>query len=856
MCYREGTSVLDLTGIHVACLSGENGAGKSALLEAMTWALWGKARARTLDDELISKGASDMEVDYHFVLGGQHYRVIRKRARKGSGGTTMLDVQVSPTGEEGTWRSMSGGTVRETQARINQLLKLDYDTFINSSFIMQGRADEFTVKNPAERKQVLADILGLEQYDRLEELAKEEVRQRKARIQELDIQISRIAKQLEERPDVQHHLEELEHAQAQAQHRLNEAREALAELLAEKQHLEYSRQQLEQYRSRLHELDGYITAAEKRIGQHLARKGGLEQILARREEIERGYAEWQSVQAQVAHYESVLEALRPLERQQSELEHEISSQAQNLRLQIQFAKREIENMQGELAARPALEQQLAEVLGMLDRLEALQRQHRDTRCQRDNLQVKYQNLSTEITDLERAGKEIRQKLDLLTAAHADGKGHADCPLCGTRLGEDAMERVRRSFEQDIAEKRESYNQKRKERDAIKTQLVEVERRLGEEEQQLASLEQYRNQRAELDHKLQQLAETERQLEGKKADLARIEAKLEQGDYAHEARQRLAAVKAEIERLAYDEQAHRNLKERLAELKGHKYDDLYDRLQIAEPALEAVLEELEQEERLVEAWKQQQEAIRKQEIELTPRLARLAEISEQYTEKQTEVAALDRQVRELEGAKGELKNKLKQYEELEVEKKEREAERQSALDEKVIYEELSTAFGKKGIQAMIIENVIPEVEDETNALLSRMTDGRMSVQFITQRDAKATKGVIETLDINIADEMGTRAYELYSGGEAFRVNFAMRIALSKLLARRAGAQLQTLVIDEGFGSQDGQGREKLIGAIRSIQDEFEKILVITHIEELKDEFPVRINIIKTGTGSKIVMDEGD
>jgi exonuclease SbcC len=98
----------------------------------------------------------------------------------------------------------------------------------------------------------------------------------------------------------------------------------------------------------------------------------------------------------------------------------------------------------------------------------------------------------------------------------------------------------------------------------------------------------------------------------------------------------------------------------------------------------------------------------------------------------------------------------------------------------------------------------------------------------------------------------RGYEMYSGGEAFRVNFAVRIALSKLLARRAGTQLQTLVIDEGFGSQDGQGREKLVSAIRSIQDDFEKILVITHIEELKDEFPTRINIIKTGTGSKIVM----
>ena len=63
-----------------------------------------------------------------------------------------------------------------------------------------------------------------------------------------------------------------------------------------------------------------------------------------------------------------------------------------------------------------------------------------------------------------------------------------------------------------------------------------------------------------------------------------------------------------------------------------------------------------------------------------------------------------------------------------------------------------------------------------------------------------------------------------------------------------------MIDEGFGSQDGQGREKLVSAIRSIQDDFEKILVITHIEELKDEFPTRINIIKTNTGSHVIMQD--
>jgi len=122
---------------------------------------------------------------------------------------------------------------------------------------------------------------------------------------------------------------------------------------------------------------------------------------------------------------------------------------------------------------------------------------------------------------------------------------------------------------------------------------------------------------------------------------------------------------------------------------------------------------------------------------------------------------------------------------------------------------------------------------------------------TQRAYKTKKAeTLETLDINISDELGTRRYEMYSGGEAFRINFALRIALSRLLARRAGAPLPTLFIDEGFGTQDSGGREKLIEAINSIQDDFEKIIVITHIEELKDAFPVRIDVTKTSEGSMI------
>ena len=174
-------------------------------------------------------------------------------------------------------------------------------------------------------------------------------------------------------------------------------------------------------------------------------------------------------------------------------------------------------------------------------------------------------------------------------------------------------------------------------------------------------------------------------------------------------------------------------------------------------------------------------------------------------------------------------------------------RQALLERKGLFDELTQAFGKKGIQAMLIETALPELEREANRLLSRMTDNQLHLTFETQRDTKKGE-VAETLDIKIADALGTRVYDAYSGGEAFRLDFAIRIALSKLLARRAGARLETLIIDEGFGSQDARGRERLVEAIISVQSDFRRVLVITHIQELKDMFPVQIEIVKTPNGS--------
>ncbi|OGE67158.1 hypothetical protein A3H81_04820, partial [Candidatus Daviesbacteria bacterium RIFCSPLOWO2_02_FULL_38_18] len=230
------------------------------------------------------------------------------------------------------------------------------------------------------------------------------------------------------------------------------------------------------------------------------------------------------------------------------------------------------------------------------------------------------------------------------------------------------------------------------------------------------------------------------------------------------------------------------------------------------------------------------------------LEKLPKTEGDLSEKQKQLEELRTEEKKAQGLMGQATQLISRAEQMEKLQKQKTNERVILEKEKQNFEELSLAFGKKGIQAMIIETAIPEIEDEANKLLDKLTDGRMKVAFLTQREGKTTDNIIETLDIIISDEMGQRPYDLYSGGETFRVNFAIRLAISKLLTRRAGARLQFLVIDEGFGTQDAQGRTRIVEVLDLIKNDFEKILIITHLEELKEEFPVRIEVSKTSIGS--------
>src|SRR5437660_9522470 len=178
MSYTDVNEPLRFDGIHVAVLTGDNGHGKSALLDAITWALWGRARSRAVDD-LIHSGATDMEVEFEFELDERQYRVIRKRQRRGKSGYSDLQFAVLA---DGGYKPLTERSVSETERLIERTLRMSYDTFTNSSFIQQGRADSFTTNSPAERKRILAEVLELGYYDELEGRAKERFKTREAEL--------------------------------------------------------------------------------------------------------------------------------------------------------------------------------------------------------------------------------------------------------------------------------------------------------------------------------------------------------------------------------------------------------------------------------------------------------------------------------------------------------------------------------------------------------------------------------------------------------------------------------------------------------------------------------------------------
>jgi len=1025
MCYRDDVPSLDLEGIHVACLCGDNGHGKSALLDSITWALWGKARAST-QDELVHQGQEDMAVELEFSARDQTYRVSRRYARRGKSGATVLELQVA-SGDG--FRAITGNSVRDTEARIRDLLHMDYDTFVNTAFLLQGRADEFTRASPAKRKEVLAEVLDLSHYEILEDRAKQRSQDARDRIATADSAIDLRRQELSQRPEHETQLAEVSALLERLVPELSSSRDHADTLRDRVGALKTRGQELDDLDRRISDRRREISDLEQRQRVHRSAAAAFEELVDREPEVRRQHAALEIARAnldrlaraafgatelgqerarlaaevavqlerlssravqlgctiqddleprarslpeiEVAYKELTAEqaALDELEvsvgrhREESrEVSQELECLAQTLALKngLDSQKAEIEQdiavqKAGLIAERDRLHERIErELRPQAGRLTAVEQELRAATQQESELEnqaetVRQRRREAEEMDgrigyLRQTNKdlltemeELRSKYDILVAQNA-----AQCPVCKQPLGPEGREHLEAEYREqglDLKQRYQANSDEEKSLVASHSELTNLIRRLdsereekqreaqtrrstaarGQEEARTAqqeldtsnprlmqldedlaanrfavdarrSLERLdaelvtlaydpdrqsavRERATQIGERLAKLEEelgggrrgtdsratalwadlqdsrrAQEELEPRRADLAEVQRAIGAEEYAPDERTRVDEIDREVAALGYDRAAHEAAQRRARDLEP--FADLNRRLDEAQEAFPREQKALETVRQTLERQRADMTGEDARRQELATALLTLPGLELEMARARDELADLERQEQTARVEERHRSEQLRRIADIAREIGGREKGRRELAERKSIYDELTVAFGKNGIQALIIETVIPQLQDDANELLGRLTDNRMFLKLQVQEGRRERRIGIpsEELDIKISDEVGTRSYETFSGGEAFRINFALRIALSKLLARRSGAPLPILFIDEGFGSQDAIGQDRLREAIQSIQSDFEKIIVITHIEQIKESFPNRIEVTKTPNGS--------
>jgi exonuclease SbcC len=1005
LCYRTIEEPLDLSGISIACLSGENGAGKSSLLDAITWALWGQARTKS-DDDLIHLGETEMEVDLIFGLDTQRYQVIRRRNKSKRSGISELYFHIR---DNNTWRSLTAASIRETQEQIIRTLRMSYETFSNSAFLRQGKADEFTRKKPAERKTVLTEILGLSEYEELEARAKERARGFEGQIRGLDGKIELLEREAQQQAIRIQFVAEAEERLETIEQALNSAQLARDQAAEQVQQIEALRPQRQTIADQRDQLNNECATLRQEIARRQQLFERAELLSNRRAEIMAGVATLRQAQASSEHLEALRDQYDNLINQQRHHEQALREAEFELQSQVQRAEQELQSLQQRAERRPSLEAELQQLTSQLEQTATLENDLKRTREQRNQHQEQIREahrlqleratsqqriaasqkaLETRREELKRQVKEAGERLkDLgrlqqerdrtLTERHQlererdeleqfrqteqemvgqvaglnevcntisqQGKalglkikeldGLSTCPLCQSELGHDGIVHVQDEYDRLQRELREQYQRSSKDAKDLQKQLGKLQEENAARTRRVSALNEVIARSSKLEAELQQLEQQRQRQADTQRDLGSLELQLIQGAFETETRSEISALDAKLKALgdtAALEREQQRLDRQISQLETQisaqsatranaeatrraiqQIDDeapqrqqAKDRQQAAAIALEqrqfgpterAALTTIAQQisvlgyspEAYTQAraqvrelahWNEEEQKLQRadeyvatEQPNQTQAIANLARREADLATTNERIDELDRQLRSLallisqrDEAERQLKEQkrafqvattdladrqanLRKSEEASAELLECQATRRALVHRKGLFDELAVAFGKKGVQALLIEEAIPEIQSEANRLLAHMTDNQMHVNFETQRATK--KGdALETLDIKIADGLGTRDYDAYSGGESFRIDFAIRIALSKLLARRAGARLETLVIDEGFGSQDARGRERLVEAITAAQRDFKQILVVTHIQDLKDMFPTFIEITKTPQGS--------
>ena len=843
LSYREPVEV-DFTGFELACVTGENGAGKSSLLDGITWVLFGRARKH--DESVINLNSSQAKVSLIFKYEGNQYQITRTNPR---GKSSSLELLIyDQTNGKDHWNTLTERTLRDTEQKIIEILRLDYESFVNASFFLQGEADQFTQQTPSSRKKILSRVLGLEIWEEYRSRTLKSRQSTEGELKQLEGRISEIMGELGHEEERKNLLESLEKKLASVTKKREEAESKLENLQAVLTALSEQERLVETSAKSLEDLEKEIHQINEKLAQRLAERKSHQETLDRAKEIQDRFSAWEEAQASLVEWEKVAERFREGEIKRQDPLMQIAAEKARLLQQVSTLEAQRKELETDLENLAGLKAQLERAQEEINQAESQIKSRDDKKAELEGARQRQADAKAENPRLYKEMKVLEKRIKELEETEG-----ADCPLCGQELSVSEKLDLIQSLKKEGKELGDLYRENQstlKEADQVVADLQKEITTLSLAEK---SLRKYQAEADKINNQLKAIeADNKEWQEIHEKNLAELQLSLKEEEYALESRQALDEINAELKEIGYDAAEH----DRIRDISGQgvaiqaekteldraeaalkplnrEIDDLNVRLAEREKVLLSRVSNLEESRRKLNEAAEKAPSTQEAERELL-------DLKEKENINLREIGAAQQKVTVLEGQKERLGD-------LE-EKKEKLSRRVKA------YRQLEGAFGKDGVPALLIEQALPQIESRANQILERLSGGNMSVRFITQREYKDTgrEDKKETLDIQIQDQSGVRDYEMYSGGESFRIDFAIRLALSHILAQRAGARLQTLVIDEGFGSQDVLGRQRLIEAINLVKDDFEKILVITHVDEIKEAFSSRLLVEKTPLGSQVSL----
>ena len=569
--------------------------------------------------------------------------------------------------------------------------------------------------------------------------------------------------------------------------------------------------------------------------------------MERRAEIREGFDGLEQARKKSDRLADAYGRLMNLQNQMAPLDREVAVQRERLSSLLSQLDGNIEGLESKAALMAQIDQQRVVLAEEEETLEAARKALAKKTGDALDLLARLGSLEDANTALKQKMEETRQKFDILQ------QEDAECPVCRQPLGPGDRDHVRAEYERQGKEAGRRYRDNASEQGRLRESHSRLAAEVSRLDASLSKQERDVSQnQAVLERDRRDSVTAQQQLDPARAERKEVQARLDGEAFAEAERTKLSELDARIAELEYDPDAHDAARRRVREL--GPYEDADRRLREAEERLPQVQQDLNGVADILERRRADAAADEERIAHLSRSIVSLPSMEADLRAMEKALTAEEKALQEARVRQGVSIEELARLDRMEADAKEREKKRAALVDQKGIYDELAVAFGKNGVQALIIEAAIPQLENDANQLLSRLTDNRMALRLQLQQGRRERRLGLpsEELDIRVGDEMGTRSYETFSGGEAFRIDFSLRIALSKLLASRSGAPLPTLFIDEGFGSQDSTGQERLKEAIQSIQDDFRKIIVITHVDEIKESFPTRVEVTKTPTGSTFAL----